>query len=230
MSRLSQVPQFTAKWKNVGKDSFRAVCGNPKCPGALGLLFLLKCDRLDTSELEKSVQGFQHVQRQFEFIISERIKEGAEPNSAPILARREAVTVLQKRIDALVAYIESLKVAGAELESDEHRYVDALVMVPDRNIKDDPKTAPLYYGYPDTGYRISFRGKRTRDGFRVSRRPYEGGSNFSHVMQKHGLETAWRPGSQTPQPPCNIWCPVCGSLNSVPLPEAVVEHAEGTSH
>jgi hypothetical protein len=194
------------------------------------VLFRLKSDRLDTSALEKSVRGFQRVQDQFESIISQRLDEGSEPNSAEILARREAVTALQKQINNLFAYMESFKVAAAELEHDEHRYADGWVMVPDHNTKEGPKTVPLYYGYPDTGYRISFRGKRTKNGFRVSRRPYEGGSNFSHVMQKHGLETAWRPGSQTPQPPCNIWCPVCGSLNSVPLPEALVEHAEGTSH
>ena len=30
---------------------------------------------------------------------------------------------------------------------------------------------PIYYGHSDTGYRISHRGKRSRDGSRVGRRP-----------------------------------------------------------
>ena len=33
------------------------------------------------------------------------------------------------------------------------------------------KQVPIYYGHPDTGYRISHRGKRSRRGERIGRRP-----------------------------------------------------------
>ena len=74
----------------------------------------------------------------------------------------------------------------------------------------------IYYGYADTGYRISHQGKRNRDGRRIGRRPFQGTPAI-------GPFYPWEPACQGPEPPCRIWCPVCGSLNDVALPDELRE-------
>ncbi len=72
----------------------------------------------------------------------------------------------------------------------------------------------IYYGHADTGYRISHGGKRNRTGWRIGRRPFAGEIRYF-------TPRPWDPSTQDPEPPCRIFCPVCGALNGVPLPDGI---------
>ncbi len=112
---------------------------------------------------------------------------------------------------------------------------DIWAMAPERPHR-EPGTAPgrrprpLYYGYDDTGYRISLGGKRSRSGLRVGRRAFETGGRSTDrtapALSRWGGPIS--PSGQAPVPPCLIWCPVCGSLNDVPTPPGFVVETAGT--
>ncbi|MDP9358874.1 MAG: hypothetical protein M3R02_27070 [Chloroflexota bacterium] len=99
----------------------------------------------------------------------------------------------------------------------------------------DRKPFPLYYGFADTGLRISYKGHRSKEGYRIGRRPFRGRKDGADKLRWMGEETAdpFDAFGQPAFPPCLIYCPVCGSLNDVGVPpgfdleeidESVPEH------
>jgi hypothetical protein len=72
----------------------------------------------------------------------------------------------------------------------------------------NPRDA-IYRGYTDTGFKISFGGKRASNGTRVGRRNFAGWDVGGPRISQ----------GQTIHPPARIWCPACGTLNHLEWPE-----------
>jgi len=70
----------------------------------------------------------------------------------------------------------------------------------------------IYHGYADSGFKITVGGKRASNRARVGRR---GSPIYDRMMESR------KPQGQTVQPPARIWCPACGMLSVVELPESL---------
>jgi len=77
----------------------------------------------------------------------------------------------------------------------------------------DDQESSIYIGFADSGFRISNKGRRARDGRRVGARAAEAGVSEDRFAF-----------GQIVTPPCLIWCPIgtCGSLNQVRWPMELV--------
>lgn len=205
MSTYEQPAEFTARWKASSNMVLRAICGKPGCPGALGRFQRFTFDWLDPTALEKSLHALETFQTEIENL---EWKNQAKVEFDELLQRCKA---------NLQAYVDSMRHAAQNWSDIRDRSMDTWVMMPDDAI--NRKLAPIYYGYPDSGFRISYKGKRTKKGLRISRRPFPAVSGFEEHLRNHRLVSEWSAPGQAPSPPCKIWCPVCDSLNLVPLPE-----------
>jgi hypothetical protein len=67
----------------------------------------------------------------------------------------------------------------------------------------------IYRGYADTGFKISFGGKKASNKTRVGRRSF----------MNWDIGGPRKPQGQTIRPPSRIWCPACGTLNQLDWPE-----------
>ncbi len=218
MTVHDQPAQFTARWKALSDVALRAVCGKPGCPGALGRFQRFTADRLDPTYDEEILQSLESIHP--------GLPRGTEKLKRPIDEQR-AMATLERHHAYLIRDIKAKKRAAESWQDKADRFIDEWQMTPDDAL--DPTTDPIYYGYPDSGFRISYRGKRTRKGLRISRRPFPAVSEFDKHLRDHGLASERSASGQSPSPPCKIWCPVCDSLNFVPRPEKF-EIVETTSH
>ena len=83
-----------------------------------------------------------------------------------------------------------------------------------------------YRGFPDTGYQVMGFGRKghfaRRNGRRVGRRPHRYDVELwdGRVLRGHCAHGPWSRSTigQLPVLPCRISCPVCGTLNDVPMP------------
>jgi hypothetical protein len=75
----------------------------------------------------------------------------------------------------------------------------------------------IYRGFADSGYRVSHGGKRDRTGDRVGRRPGPELTPEEIGLRLHRYAVE----GQIVRLPARIWCPVCGTLGLVELPESL---------
>ncbi len=227
------VSTYTARWKEFAPRSevaqWRAVCGKPKCPGSLGRLAQIIA--ADPDRVERSwtgiIESFMEQKACLEAMEQRTdVPEGIDP-----VKRRRFLVMMRERVDAMLTYAEVGRRDDVETA---RRTRNALTMtsddIPEWGLVPDvpfhePGTPrnrrprPIYYGYQDSGYRISVGGKRTRDGHRVGRRPYIPRDDLPEWCR--AMTPPQGPVDATGQfvtPPCRIWCPVCKSLNKVNAP------------
>jgi hypothetical protein len=88
----------------------------------------------------------------------------------------------------------------------------------------DDYSVPIYSGHADTGYRITFGGKRSRSGKQIGRRPLYPAQlqSPSWMTEIYGTGRRGLLGQRF-GPPALIWCPIstCGTLNYVDWPESL---------
>jgi hypothetical protein len=75
----------------------------------------------------------------------------------------------------------------------------------------------FYYGYADSGYRISQTGKRSRKGWQIARRPMEG---VSRDLRIPGASNKFIEG-QVVRPHDRVYCTVCDALNQLDWPDTL---------
>jgi len=224
-------PKITARWKQL-RDSderrcFRAICGRSGCAGCLGTLTWI--------DPQFWHDGFDYIRA-----LSARVAELANEERVKLVRLIATQSFPLSRSDpgwfeanARLALLKDLAFTNHDL----HRLVSPVrdpvtgapalcaevegepewIMFPDTQkrktlAQDRSLPQPIFYGFPDTGYRISQTGKRDRIGRRLGRRemmPTDLPKQFVDVFGTHEAN------GQFPVPPCRIWCPVCNTLNDV---------------
>lgn len=222
-----------ARWtriRGVGRDpAFRAVCGQGRCPGSLGRLeesLLADPDAMDAfyAEWRRGLETMDRLLAPTEQHIyvppGAAGAEEAEAFLAELRARvaRSLVDVEQSgRVDRAIVRELAARPAARPL-------LPRWLIFPERPHR-EPGTPParsprpVYYGYPDTGYRISLAGRRSRRGDRIGRRPALPGPNaidIASMPKPYGADR--QVDGQYPVPPCRIVCPVCGARNHLDPP------------
>lgn len=207
-------PRAAAHWK---KRRFRsrsdqdekfvawcALCGTTGCPGSLGGLI----ESPAVSEGQAVRDDQQRVNFYDETIdhFSRRAKRLIQ--KADNAAAQQRVEETHSRMIKHFAREREMVVRGRDGELGTLRMsLTAPPHMPTTLPQNQPD--PIYYGFADTGYRISTKGNREpRDGDRRGRRQFRG------PQSRFPLEA---PGVVV-TPPCLIWCPICGRLNDVGLP------------
>ena len=198
---------ISCRWKHLrgegGRAIYRATCGRAACPGHLGDL-----SYFDTfiEEAAKAEEQFRRESRQLERAVA----RGQTTANVAALLMREAEETLeeQRRLSDIEKVKGPLGPAwGWRMEAQ---------FVVHRNWQFPSAIQPIYYGHADTGYRISHGGKRSRDGFRVGRRPDVRPplpmSLLADLEDPRGVD------GQKPRLPARIWCRICRTLNYLDWP------------
>lgn len=238
MERPRPVADAIARWKhlpNPGRDpSFRALCGRPGCPGSLGNLHRLV--HPDPEEARQTFDDLLAALAEVDDSLAAMEQRTDLPPTIDLAERRAFLAKERERTAEQRERIAGVKEHVADTATDFDRLFASIgprlpdwVMTPERPHR-EPGTPPgrsprpLYYGHPDTGYRISYRGKRSREGRRIGRRAWPVPA-VSPELPPLGsrLRDERLPTGQRPLPPCRIVCPVCGSLNEVGLPPGMIE-------
>jgi hypothetical protein len=192
------------RWKHVrgeGRQAiYRATCGQGQCRGHLGDL---AWRGLSDEDLRRWLEAADaHARHQW---LAEHHQE--------LLHLYDLGTPE----DGPHAEVLAETVRGLVLDEAQGR---GWFMVPRVLTRPDDDKQPIYYGYADSGYRISFSGKRSHRGRgqRVGRRPL-GQSMPGWAVEAAGSERV--AAGQPVRPPAHIWCPIssCGALNHLGWPE-----------
>lgn len=232
--RKIPVPEYRARWKEIRRpkvtDGFRAICGKPGCPGSLGWL------------MELGASAGVNLPGSIDLMIESLVEQDrlyAEMQQRTILppeitnpeGRAELLSNLRREVAELIDQATQARKAAADSTGKLNNAVTVLLRQgevwalhperphrePDTPIERSPR--PLYYGFSDSGYRISIKGNRARDGERIGRRPFHFKAPGPELERVHqDLTHPYTPTGQFVAPPCRIWCPVCASLNEVGLP------------
>jgi hypothetical protein len=212
--RTPITPTVTARWKrkDIGElHVYVATCGN--CPGALGGL----CREPDLIQIkEQATEALDDI--------NERRDRG-EALSGEEYALLGHLSEEQRFAQRLLSDPLALRALGG-LFGTEERWSMSLAL-------SHQGCDGVYYGFADSGYRISLSGKkRNRSGQRVGRRPDHPPRDVPVTLGPKNADPfdedpARVVSGQRPVPPCRIWCPVCKRLNEVPLPRGFRRHQDG---
>lgn len=215
-------PDCEATWKEIPGDrddgpSYRAICGKRGCPSSLGVL--RSFDPRWAFPLGTAIREAETLRAEIQEI-SEQLSRIKTTGGVPADADKARwISLHDRSIDLtgrwLALHREAQDKGQAENDIDGPTAPQPSWIMMLETPPVEPGTSrilrprPIYCGFPDTGYRISQRGKRAGNGQRISRRPFRGGDD--------GRDPWIAPG-QVPIPPCRIYCPVCGTLNELPVP------------
>ncbi len=210
MNTIPQKPTVEAipcRWKHLRGEGhraiFRATCGRATCPGHLGDL------RYNGSFAEEAAEAEEEVQRERRELERAVASGQSTPDVAALLMRETEVALEEAR--RLRDFEEAV---GVRAPGD---WCMQACWVVHGNGRTPLYNEPIYYGHADKGYRISHRGKRSRRGTRVGRRPDVRPALPTSLLadfdDPRGVD------GQDVRPPACIWCPVCGTLNRLDWPE-----------
>ncbi len=225
-----------ARWKQLsgrGLDTrLRAHCGKPGCPGSLGVLQSIDSPTFSPDKVkahyEHMLSMLENLDREYSMMDQredlpeeiDRDKRRASLSDARSQVAR-VIDVARKLLDREVTNAVKREKQRTAMPDDVPRWV----MRPERpphepGTSRDRRPHPLYYGFTDTGLRISYQGHRSKEGYRIGRRPFRGRKDGKDKLGWLGEETADRfeAFGQPAFPPCLIFCPMCGSLNDVGVP------------
>jgi hypothetical protein len=218
-------PTAGARWKKLrgeGREAIhRAICGAPRCPGALGELAYFAGAAQQTARMRD--EALRELRR-LEVAVAEGASirhffgwdEDGDPQEALADAREQ------------VAQVERIAMTTADLpETALPRVRIGWLMSASSRVRPG-RGGPVdleavYAGYPDTGFRISRGGKRSSDGMRVGRRrflPKDLSPGFLNLYGTHSVQ------GQNVGPTDRIYCPVCGTLNQLDWPEDLQESTD----
>ena len=197
---------ISCRWKHLRGEAhraiYRATCGRATCPGHLGDL------RYEGSFAEEAAKAEEEARRE---------RRGLERAVACGQSTRDAAAVVMREIDADLEEARRLRdmeeALGGRSPGD---WSMRACWVTHGNGRTPLNIEPIYYGHADTGYRISHRGKRSRRGWRVGRRP-----DVRPALPIPLLADADDPRAvdgQEVRLPARIWCPVCDALNRLDWP------------
>jgi hypothetical protein len=192
------------QWKHLygkgRKAIYRATCGRERCPGHLGdLLFM-------DSPSNRAASDLRH-RREF----NELVRTGALPGllTQDQFEARQRETEL---IESQVPFMNLPQEGEWRMSAEPH----LKKLGPQRPFV-GPGGYAFYYGYADSGYRISLTGKRSRKGWQIARRPMEGASRELRIP---GASNKFIEG-QVVRPTDQVRCRLCGQLNQLDWPDAL---------
>lgn len=235
-SGTRQLPasQYQARWKVLGgheeTERFRSICGKPGCPGSLGRLMEVRAT-VEGNNLSEHVDVLiEMYESQDRMLLEMQQRTPLPPTIADPAGRAAALTKAREQLAVVIAQVKGIRDLSVESQRQSDEILGILpirgeiwAMHPERPHREPgtPKKrnpAPLYYGFPDTGFRISLKGNRARDGSRIARRPFlSRASDPAQERARQEFNSPYYPTGQLVCPPCRIWCPVCDSLNEVGL-------------
>jgi hypothetical protein len=211
MSAPEPVP---CRWKHLrGKEHdavYRATCGRPRpCPGHLGDLSYIGSF---TEEAAKAEEEARRERRASERAVAHG---QSTANIAAVVMREMAADLEEIRLLEDIRRLRDMEQAGV-VPAPGYWFMQACWVV-NGNRTIPIENQAIYYGHPDTGYRISYGGKRSRGGLRVGRRPDVRPTLPTSLLAD--LDDPRGVDGQEVRPPARIWCPVCGTLNRLDWPD-----------
>ena len=220
--KLRSLPQpVPCRWKHLRgeerKALFRATCGQGQCRGHLGDL------RFQESYEEQARDVLEEIQRDRRRA-EQRLARGEDPTKGARSAEDELARLASREERAQRHLVEATadERAGRVQANQEWRMFAIPVL--GQFIYANEYYPPHYSGYADTGYRLSFGRKRSRNGNEIGRRPFYP----AHQQSPSWMNEIYGTGryallGQRFGPPALIWCPIstCEALNSVDWPEAL---------
>jgi hypothetical protein len=209
---MSAPEALPCRWKHLRgsgrKALYRATCGRGECRGHLGDLCFVGTAQ-DQTEILADLARHWYRSRRPE-------RPDARDDS---WATEEDLVIFATEAEEVV---RQLGRQAADERAGRVRLVTGWMMLAfplqGRRALPPPTndTQPIYWGHRDSGYRISFGGKRSQDGVRVGHRPLLQDAP-SPVRDAFGGSRPVQ--GQTPRPTDCIWCPICGTLNRLEWPE-----------
>ncbi len=186
-----------ARWKLLGGEGFeqvfRAICGRERsCPTSLGRLTHFDPFSVYAERIRALTEYFHEL-------------HDSGDKNAVTHQWAEFQAWVDQRLGA---------VYRARLQADQGGNGPRWMMVAEQLDPNRRLAWANYYGHPDSGYRISFN--------MMSRRPAVPHDPILRELIEEGGLHKWAPSGHWPTPPCQIWCPTCGTLNYLPVPEGVV--------
>lgn len=180
---------ISGRWKHLrgeGREAvYRAICGRPSCPHALGELVYRSGVRGEAGSLRARLRAAEAV-----------LGDRPRPEDAAMLAE------IRRGVEWLDANSLGTTAPGWIMRAPKHNGIRG-----------------IYRGFPDSGYRISFGGKRSLGGVRVGHRQQD--PAWSSMLTLPETKAVGGPRGvfgQTPCPPARVWC-LCGTLNALDWPE-----------
>jgi hypothetical protein len=206
----SQVKVIPCRWKHLHGEGmqavYRATCGRVGCPGHLGDLQYVD------SPSNRVASDLQHRR---EFI--DLVRSGAVPE----LLSQEQIEARQRELELIERQAPPTSLSQ---EGEWRMSAEPLLKKIGPSKQQRGFTGPggyaFYYGYADTGFRISLTGRRSRKGWHIARRPMEG---VSRDLRIPGASNKFIEG-QVVRPNDRVYCRVCGELNQLTWPTALKDH------
>lgn len=239
-----------ARWKILKQGvhslapPYRAVCGKKGCPGSLGIFEAVLAYPNDYAGLlADSVRAARAAMASIEqLVVCEQSTFGRTDLAPEIVAEQRAILAEREpwhrelmelsRANLRATEERQRSFAGGEdylakrpaYQSTHGRHFWELLAEPSHGepgSKGEHRSQPIYHGHRTSGYHISNRGKRDREGYRVSRRPCRRDWSEEERRALEKWTDVWTVTGQAVFPPCLIVCAVCETINYVPLPDGM---------
>jgi hypothetical protein len=220
------ITDVDARWKSLGKGLYspmRALCGHCRL-GSLGILRFV-APPTDAQQARRDAVVWLDGINETIAAISGPIYDRFTPlqRSEVLAPLRRMKADLEERIGRLDAHLRHGLATVPEPPDGKEPDVRApWTLLPEPA---EGRPDPLYYGFRDTGYRISYDGRCDPDGRRRGAREHvidlPASLRPEHRRWILAWHERWSPEGQHPRPPCRIFCPVCGTPNWLDWPEEV---------